>query len=422
MKKQCILFALFSMALLSISAQEKVQTKIDQSTADSHDSNTKYMDKKELYDVNYDPPKVKFDGNIKIFQDIYIQYEDLINAQEMSIRKRLEEEEAEKYRKKLEEALKTQKEEVYTKEADAIRKKERELINEEFQKAFYDDVKEKFEAELREELSLENKVLEEKYKNDVRKELETEYEERKNSEIQEYKSVWEEETKQKFIEETNLIAKCIIFGLAVVLLVVVLLVIFLSLKKSLRQRDKNIKEGILTEYFANSYLEQMQKYNGKTESIREELENSSVTNEEKELRRKAVNIAQDRYKQNKETRSINEYAQEFKTLADTIKKAFNDWNSASGSNDEEWKKAVCNNFFFNINKFTETATEAYQSKNNTNKVKALLSTYTKTLENTREQVQNLAKCEKSNDIKIQLVSIYQKYGELSKKFSKGDFK
>lgn len=299
-----------------------------------------------------------------------------------------------------------------------------ETLKEQLALQVYNEQKENFDKELRSQISLENEVLAEKYKNEVRAELTSEFEEKKNEEIFEYKKEWKREVFEENHIRTERLKIVWPYILKIFLLITILILIYfitkiirkiIAEKKTSNTKKREQKENL--DYLTDTYLEKIKEYGGKTETIREEIDKSSKPEDVKKLHRKAIGIAQNTYKTLKSTPSITEYKKIFTDL--DVSNIFANWNGAG--DDEEMKQGLCNEFYSNINKYTETATEACYSKNNKKDIQNLLLTYTQTLKNTSEQVVNLAKQETNNVIKINLVTIAQKYGDLAKKFSEGDF-
>ena len=132
---------------------------------------------------------------------------------------------------------------------------------------------------------------------------------------------------------------------------------------------------------------------------------------------KAIKKAEEMYKQYKSTLPIGEYKKAFADL--DAKKIFNRWNS--NKDDNEIKKGLCNEFFSIVNDYNKLATEAYTSNNDKNDITEMFKIYVPIMENTAEQVKDLAQSESNKEIRNNLISISEKYVELAKKFTKGEF-
>ena len=132
---------------------------------------------------------------------------------------------------------------------------------------------------------------------------------------------------------------------------------------------------------------------------------------------KAIKKAEEMYKQYKSTLPIGEYKKAFDDL--DAKKIFNRWNS--NKDDNEIKKGLCNEFFSIVNDYNKLATEAYTSNNDKNDIAEMFKIYVPIMDNTAEQVKDLAQSESNKEIRNNLISISEKYVELAKKFTKGEF-
>ena len=417
----------------------------------------------DLHDVNFDAPtnNATYDENQQMFQQVYLQYESAIKILEDTIRndeknirqneiKLVKEEETQKLRAELSESLEKQRREIYENEIEAVRTQERERLTEEIRNAVfeeltekftvsyeekknqeiealkerlaqqvYEEQKENFDKELRAQISLENETIAELYKTEIKAELDKKYEIKKNDEIKAYKKEWEQEFFKKnkiWTERMQFFTPYImyvIYAIMAFVFIFLLSIVILIIKA---------KEGKV-KYYAGSYLNRMKQYAGKTaifetiKQIRDEIDNSSETEAQKSILRKAIGIAEEKYKTYKATRPISEYKQLFKNL--DAQSIFHDWNLAE--DDEEMKRGLCANFFSNINSYTETAKEVLNSKNEEGDIKQMLEVFSSTLKNTSEQVKYLARQETNNAIKDNLESIAQKYAELAKNFEKGAF-
>lgn len=421
----------------------------------------------DLHDVNFDAPtnNAIYDENQQMFQQVYLQYESAIKILEDTIRndeknirqneiKLVKEEETQKLRAELSESLEKQRREIYENEIEAVRTQERERLTEEIRNAVfeeltekftvsyeekknqeiealkerlaqqvYEEQKENFDKELRAQISLENETIAELYKTEIKEELAKKYEIKKNDEIKAYKKEWA----QEFFKENKIWTERMQFFTPYIMYVIYAIMafvfIFLLIKVILKLISGKKAKDEKLEYYAGSYLIRMKKYAGNTaifetiEQIRDEIDNSSESDAQKSILRKAIGIAEEKYKTYKATLPISEYKQLFKDL-DT-QKIFNVWNLAE--DDENMKIGLCNDFISNINGYTETAIDALNSKNEEGDIKQMLEVFSSTLKNTSEQVKYLARQETNDAIKDNLESIAQKYAELAKNFEKGAF-
>ena len=282
------------------------------------------------------------------------------------------------------------------------------------------------EKELRNTISLENENLKAQFKDEVRNELQSEYELKKNTELK----ILAKQQRKKIFEETHtvterfkILAVIIIVAIGVIVLfMLVKFIVKLKADKDEEQlREQNKKD--LINYVSNTYLNELKRFDGKTavldaiKKIRSDIDNSTVGENEKSIRRRAIEIAEERYNQYKATCTIEEYKSLFNSL--DAKKIFNNWNAFN--DDSEMKRGLCNEFMTKINDYNKFATEAYNSNNEKDEIAKMFKIYVKPLENTANQVKVLSQAELQEDIKNYLIDISEKYMDLSKKFEKGEF-
>ena len=281
------------------------------------------------------------------------------------------------------------------------------------------------EANLRENVSLENERLKQQYKSDVRNELEAEYEDKKNKELK----VIQKQLHKEILEETQAVTNRIKIVMPYIAAIIILICMYfagrllLKLKKqrSIKKSEKKNYEA-LVDFYADGYFNEFKQYDGKTtvlaasKKIREDID-SVKKSEEKQVRMKAIKKAEEMYKQYKSTLPIGEYKKAFDDL--DAKKIFNRWNS--NKDDNEIKKGLCNEFFSIVNDYNKLATEAYTSNNDKNDIAEMFKIYVPIMDNTAEQVKDLAQSESNKEIRNNLISISEKYVELAKKFTKGEF-
>ena len=282
------------------------------------------------------------------------------------------------------------------------------------------------EKELRNTISLENENLKAQFKDEVRNELQSEYELKKNTELK----ILAKQQRKKIFEETHtvterfkILAVIIIVAIGVIVLfILVKFIVKLKADKDEEQlREQNKKD--LINYVSNTYLNELKRFDGKTavldaiKKIRSDIDNSTVGENEKSIRRRAIEIAEERYNQYKATCTIEEYKSLFNSL--DAKKIFNNWNAFN--DDSEMKRGLCNEFMTKINDYNKFATEAYNSNNEKDEIAKMFKIYVKPLENTANQVKVLSQAELQEDIKNYLIDISEKYMDLSKKFEKGEF-
>ena len=440
-----------------------------------------YAEESSLYDVNYDPPKntATYDETSQAFQNIYLQYELAVRNSELDIRsneQNIRHNEIQKERQKaqteLKVALKKQREEIYANEVELLRTHEREKLTLEIHKKLSVELTEKFtkeyedkknvevaalEKELRNTISLENEKLKAQFKDEVRRELTSEYETKKNKEVaalekelrntisleneklkaqfkdevrNELQSEYElkkntelkilaKQQRKKIFEETHTVTERFKI-LAVIIIVAIGVIVLFMLVKFIVKLKAN-KD--LINYVSNTYLNELKRFDGKTavldaiKKIRSDIDNSIVGENEKSIRRRAIEIAEERYNQYKATCTIEEYKSLFNSL--DAKKIFNNWNAFN--DDSEMKRGLCNEFMTKINDYNKFATEAYNSNNEKDEIAKMFKIYVKPLENTANQVKVLSQAELQEDIKNYLIDISEKYMDLSKKFEKGEF-
>ena len=282
------------------------------------------------------------------------------------------------------------------------------------------------EKELRNTISLENENLKAQFKDEVRNELQSEYELKKNTELK----ILAKQQRKKIFEETHTVTErfkilAVIIIVAIGVIVLFMLVKFIVKLKADKDeeklREQNKKD--LINYVSNTYLNELKRFDGKTavldaiKKIRSDIDNSTVGENEKSIRRRAIEIAEERYNQYKATCTIEEYKSLFNSL--DAKKIFNTWNASS--DDSEMKRGLCNEFMTKINDYNKFATEAYNSNNEKDEIAKMFKIYVKPLENTANQVKVLSQAELQEDIKKFLIDISEKYMDLSKKFEKGEF-
>ena len=282
------------------------------------------------------------------------------------------------------------------------------------------------EKELRNTISLENENLKAQFKDEVRNELQSEYELKKNTELK----ILAKQQRKKIFEETHTVTErfkilAVIIIVAIGVIVLFILVKFIVKLKSDKDeeklREQNKKD--LINYVSNTYLNELKRFDGKTavldaiKKLRSDIDNSTVGENEKSIRRRAIEIAEERYNQYKATCTIEEYKSLFNSL--DAKKIFNTWNASS--DDSEMKRGLCNEFMTKINDYNKFATEAYNSNNEKDEIAKMFKIYVKPLENTANQVKVLSQAELQEDIKKYLIDISEKYMDLSKKFEKGEF-
>ena len=398
-----------------------------------------YAEESSLYDVNYDPPKntATYDETSQAFQNIYLQYELAVRNSELDIRSNEQNirqneilKERQKAQTELNVALKKQREEIYANEVELLRTQEREKLTLEIHKKLSVELTEKFtkeyeykknvevtalEKELRNTISLENEKLKAQFKDEVRNELQSEYELKKNAELK----VLAKQQRKEIFEETHTITER--FKILAVIIIVTIGVIVLFILVKFIVKLKANKD--LINYVSNTYLNELKRFDGKTtvldaiKKIRSDIDNSTVDENEKSIRRCAIEIAEERYNQYKATCTIEEYKSLFNSL--DAKKIFNNWNAYN--DDSEMKRGLCNEFMTKINDYNKFATEAYNSNNEKDEIAKMFKIYVKLLENTANQVKGLSQKELQEDIKNYLIDISEKYMDLSKKFEKGEF-
>ena len=409
-----------------------------------------YAEESSLYDVNYDPPKntATYDETSQAFQNIYLQYELAVRNSELDIRSNEQNvrqneilKERQKAQTELKVALKKQREEIYANEVELLRTHEREKLTLEINKKLSVELTEKFtkeyedkknvevaalEKELRNTISLENENLKAQFKDEVRNELQSEYELKKNTELK----ILAKQQRKKIFEETHTVTErfkilAVIIIVAIGVIVLFMLVKFIVKLKADKDeeklREQNKKD--LINYVSNTYLNELKRFDGKTvvldaiKKIRSDIDNSTVGENEKSIRRRAIEIAEERYNQYKATCTIEEYKSLFNSL--DAKKIFNTWNASS--DDSEIKRGLCNEFMTKINDYNKFATEAYNSNNEKDEIAKMFKIYVKPLENTANQVKVLSQAKLQEEIKNYLIDISEKYMDLSKKFEKGEF-
>ena len=409
-----------------------------------------YAEESSLYDVNYDPPKntATYDETSQAFQNIYLQYELAVRNSELDIRSNEQNvrqneilKERQKAQTELKVALKKQREEIYANEVELLRTDEREKLTLEIHKKLSVELTEKFtkeyedkknvevaalEKELRNTISLENENLKAQFKDEVRNELQSEYELKKNTELK----ILAKQQRKKILEETHTVTErfkilAVIIIVAIGVIVLFMLVKFIVKLKADKDeeklREQNKKD--LINYVSSTYLNELKRFDGKTtvldaiKKIRSDIDNSTVDENEKSIRRCAIEIAEERYNQYKATCTIEEYKSLFNSL--DAKKIFNNWNAYN--DDSEMKRGLCNEFMTKINDYNKFATEAYNSNNEKDEIAKMFKIYVKPLENTANQVKGLSQKELQEDIKNYLIDISEKYMDLSKKFEKGEF-
>ena len=282
------------------------------------------------------------------------------------------------------------------------------------------------EKELRNTISLENENLKAQFKDEVRNELQSEYELKKNAELK----VLAKQQRKEIFEATHTVTERLKILAVIIIVAIGVIVLFILVKFIVKLKANKDKEKLreqnkkdLINYVSNTYLNELKRFDGKTavldaiKKIRSDIDNSTVGENEKSIRRRAIEIAEERYNQYKATCTIEEYKSLFNSL--DAKKIFNNWNAFN--DDSEMKRGLCNEFMTKINDYNKFATEAYNSNNEKDEIAKMFKIYVKLLENTANQVKGLSQKELQEDIKNYLIDISEKYMDLSKKFEKGEF-
>lgn len=191
----------------------------------------------------------------------------------------------------------------------------------------------------------------------------------------------------------------------------VLLTIYLISKRNQKTRE------II--FHSSKFLGLLKKFNGDKSVFQDEIEKESDKNL-KEIKQKALEVAEKEYQRTKDFKSIEEYKKDFESLYP--KKNFNNWNL--NIKDKELLIGVCNNFFENIREYLVKGADLFLSKKNrseaeSNQIDDLLKNQATFLENLSSQVKRLKF--QNNYLKDSLEQIRNQYREVAKKFKKGKF-
>ena len=384
----------------------------------------------DLYDVNFDEPRniPSYNENAQVFQDIYLQYEDAIRRSEESIRgeeknirqddiQKFQEnlsQEQEKAQKNLVQALEKQKQEIYAKEIEQLRNDEREKLSAELHDVISKELTEKFTAEYEKKLKEASDKLAQEYNAKI-----AEIERQKESEMK----AWRIENKKQALEETNartermrILTPYIVAVIAAVA-IILLGQLLTKHKKELDERNQKI------ENYKAEYLNRLKRigsnniYRDEIKNIYEEIDASHKSDNEKTLRKKALQQAVKEFESSRETLTITEYKKKFDDL--NPKRHFNTWNTLG--DDIEAKKGIISDFSANIAEYEKYAISACNSKNDQTEIADMLKQYEPILKSNSEQLTALKDSESDESLKGQLSDLSDKYKKLADKFDKGKF-
>lgn len=286
----------------------------------------------DLYDVNFDAPKniQIYNEKAKVFQDIYLQYEDAIRKIEESIRneeknvrkgdvQKFQEElslEREKAQENLIQSLEKQKQEIYAKEIEQLRKEEHEKLSQELHEIISKELSEKYSSEYENKVEQKIEELTQEYEKRFQEKSEeltkeydariAEYEKQKKAEIKEYKK----EYKKMVLEETNAITKRIQILTPYIALFLAFVVVFLICFLIFRKIIKKIKKKKEIDSYKREFLDEFnsssnaKKYDYIVEQIHGKIKILTDKNEQK-LQNEALQLAMEEYKPIYEKRVID---------------------------------------------------------------------------------------------------------------------
>ena len=424
----------------------------------------------DLYDVNFDAPRniPSYNEDTQIFQDIYLQYEDAIRRSEENIRSeernlrqddvqkfnenlnkeqekalqeqkkhqeeltqiqiKFEQELAQEQKKALEDlaqALEKQKQEIYAKEIEQLRKDEYEKLTTELHDSITKELTENFTVEY------ENKVKQLTAEYDAEYEAKiTEIEIQKESEMK----AWKKENKKQALEETNAITERMrILAPYIIAIIAVAVIILLGWlfgnaiikikneKKANKKEQEEINKKI--EGYKLEYLNRLQRvggsniYRDEIQNIYDEINAQQGSDDDKNLRKEAVERARKEFDLMRITLSIDEYRKKFDDL--NPKRFFNTWNTLG--DDFEARKATISDFLVNVAEYEKYAISASKSENDQTAIANLLKPYSPILRNNSTQLTVMKDSESDETLKEQLNDLSRKYHELAVKFNKGIF-
>ncbi len=245
-----------------------------------------------LYDVNYDKPEKTaiYDDSMAEFQKIYLQYEDAIKITGDLIRQ----EEKDTYNKELEkfkaaERLRTDttiekmRQAIYRNEVESVRQQEIDRLT----------------AELTERISA-----------DLNQKLSAEYEKIKNDEIAKLYADLKKQAYDETDATTQRVKSISSASAQVIIIVLILALIFIGIRAILGRIKRKTEEKKKFDTLVTLYSYQLNDYNGKTHPITQKIQDECRKNEkEKNLRIKALNVAENHYSGN--LKELQEYKDEF---------------------------------------------------------------------------------------------------------------
>ena len=159
----------------------------------------------------------------------------------------------------------------------------------------------------------------------------------------------------------------------------------------------------------NVYLEEVK-------NIQEKINNSNDSNYEKGLKYEALEKAKKEFDENVETKSLEDYKKEFERF--DLQHSFGTWNGLD--DDYEAKNGLISDFSSKIAYFKSTAEEAFNSKNNKEKVLQLLKQVAHKLQYYSDELKRMSDSENDTKLKKQLLQISQQFETLRNQFEKGE--
>ena len=246
-----------------------------------------------LYDVNYDKPEKTaiYDDSMAEFQKIYLQYEDAIKITGDLIRQ----EEKDTYNKELEkfkaaERLRTDttiekmRQAIYSNEVESVRQQEIDRLT----------------AELTERISA-----------DLNQKLSAEYEKIKNDEIAKLYADLKKQAYDETDATTQRVKSISSASAQVIIVILIIALIFIGISAILGRIKRKTEEKEKFDTLVTLYSYQLKDYNGKTYTITQKIQECKKNEKEKNLRLKALKVAENHYSGN--LKEFQEYKDEFES-------------------------------------------------------------------------------------------------------------
>lgn len=324
------------------------------------------------------------------------------------------------YEKKLAESVSQKENEIrddVSLENEGLKEKYKEEVKNElssdYEQKFAESVSQK-EKEIRGKVSLENESLKDKYKAQVRQELASEYEAKKNNEIKSLRADLKKQVETENKTATQRVKIITPFCFTVVLIVTSFLFLRWLLPYLKKNSDeKKNEEGIL-DYWVKNYLELLDKFNGDSSALQDEIDKLPPESNEAKIKRLALNKAREKWNSRKFEKSIGEYQKQFEELKTDFENNIKKWLTLG----DEVKEIVLGSFRKNCSSWGEAGFNLAHSKNEKSDIEKTLESFKSVLENYSKRIGDL-QADKTLEMRIKEVA--KEYQNLSVKFAKGEF-